>query len=131
MAERRKYARLNIETTVKYRVTGQRQKNAEPAKCDNIRPDGLCLVFKNASSYIKIGTKLDIEMAIKDCKPFCMMGEVVWLKDSRAETSNSSSELRAGVKILEIHNEDESRFLLELCDRMVQKLNREYPSTEL
>ena len=131
MVERRKYARLNIEATVKYRVTGQRQKNAEPAKCSNISPEGLCFTFENTSSYIKIGTKLDIEIAIKDCKPFCTTGVVIWMKDSRAKAGDSGSELRAGVKILKIHNEDESRFLLQLCDRMVQKLNREYPSTKL
>jgi len=131
MVERRKYARLNIEAAVKYRVIGQRQKNAEPAKCNNISPEGLCLTFKNASSHIKIGTRLDIEIAIKDCKPFCMIGEVIWLKGSRRKAGDSGSGLKTGVKILEIHNEDESRFLLELCDRMVQKLNREYPSTKL
>lgn len=131
MAERRKYARLNMEATVKYRIIGQRQKNAEPAKCNNISPGGLCFTCKNASSRIKIGTRLDIEIAIKDCKPFYMIGEVIWLKDSGMKAGDSDGDFRAGVKIMEIQNEDEGRFLLQLCDRMVQKLNKEYPSTKL
>jgi len=71
MIERRKYARLNIEATVKYKIIGQRQKGA-----------------------------------------------------------GGAAKLEAGVKILEIHNDDENRFLLKLCDRMVGKLNKEYPYTK-
>lgn len=127
MIERRKYARLNGEANVRYKIIGQRQKCAEPARCYNISPEGLCLMFKN-EAYIKTGAKLDMEIAIKDCKPFRIIGEVIWIKGpGSSEESGNIGNLRAGIKILEIYNDDESRFLLQLCDRMVQKLNRDYP----
>ena len=50
-----------------------------------------------------------------------MTGEVVWVKDVGGRPT-------AGIKTLDIHNDDESRFLLQLCDCMGRKLNTEYPS---
>lgn len=127
MMEKRKYARLNIEATVKYKISGQRQKNAESAKCDNISPEGLCLTFHSAAG-IKIGTRLDMEVILKGSNPFHMIGEVIWVKDGSDKESGGA---KVGVKILEIDSDDENRFLLQLCDRMVQKLNKDYLPTKL
>ncbi|MDD5680075.1 MAG: PilZ domain-containing protein [Candidatus Omnitrophica bacterium] len=125
MIEKRKYARLNIDANVKYKIIGQRQKDAEFAKCDNMSPEGLCLIFQNAAN-LKIGTKLDIEITIKDCKPFHLTGEIIWLEDINDNVQGDTGKVRVGVKISEIAEDDENRFLLHLCDRMVQRLNKDY-----
>ena len=127
MIERRKYARLNIEANVKYQIIGGKAKNSEAAKCNNISPEGLCLTFQDARD-IKTGTKLEIKLELKDSRPFTMIGEVIWVKNPGAKSDKAKSETVAGVRISEIYDGDENRFLLQLCGRMVQKLNKNYPT---
>lgn len=129
MVERRKYARLNIEANVTYRIIGHKEKNRESAECGNISPEGLCLVFHNDGN-IKNGAKLEIEIELKSGRPFTVIGEVIWTSVIKLRDKKAARKFKAGIKILEICNDDESRFLLQLCDRMVQKLNKEYPATK-
>lgn len=127
MIERRKYARLKIEISAKYRIIGHKNKAGESAECSNISPEGLCLLFRG-NVDIASGNRLEIEIGLPGSKPFIMIGEVIWLKSAEAAKGKAAGALRAGIKILEIHNHDENRFLLQLCDRMVQKLNKDYPT---
>ena len=127
--ERRKYARLNnIEANATYRIIGEKAKSSKAARCDNINPEGLCLTFQDTLS-VKAGTKLEITLEIKGNKPFTMMGEVIWVKSPDPENGKERGRMIAGIKIAEIYNDDENRFLLQLCDRMVQKLSKDFPTT--
>ncbi|MBU4376990.1 MAG: PilZ domain-containing protein [Candidatus Omnitrophica bacterium] len=127
MIERRKYARLNIEASVTYRIIGHKDKSKEPAECNNISPEGLGLIFQH-NDNIKNGTKLEIVIGLKNSKPFTMIGEIIWVSGIEQKANKAGDKLKAGIKILEIYNDDENRFLLQLCDRMVQKLNKECPT---
>lgn len=129
MIERRKYARLNVDANVRYRIIGGKTKNSESAECSNISPEGLCLTFQDAVN-IKIGTRLEIELELKNSKLFTMIGEIIWVKNGKAGTGNAKTKITAGVRISEIYNDDENRFLLQLCDRMVQKLNKDFPTAK-
>ncbi len=129
MIERRQYARLNTEVNIKYRIIGKKAKNSTAVECNNISPEGLCLTFQDALN-VKTGTKLEVEIALKESKPFAMIGEVIWGRDLNAESGKTKGKMRVGIKILEIYNDDENRFLLQMCDRMVQKLSKDYPTTK-
>ena len=122
LIEKRKYIRLPFETRVRYKIEGQKQKNLEMAKSYNISPEGLCIILKKP---IKKGAILNIEITIKELPPFAIKGEVLWVKDA-----DNTKESMVGVKIMDIGNNERSRFLLELCDKMVNELGQKYPEVK-
>ncbi len=123
MIERRKYARLSINANVVYCVLGHKGRSKEPAECGNISPEGMCLIFSK-NHDIKEGTKLEIQIELPGSKAFTMIGEVVWMKILEPKDEKTDGKFKAGIKILEMYNNDENRFLLQLCDRMIQELKK-------
>jgi hypothetical protein len=121
LIEKRKYIRLPFETEVKYKIGGDKSGALETAKSNNISPEGLCLTLKKP---IRKKAKLDIEITIQELPPFSIKGEVMWAKNINADGKKTM----AGIKILDISNDQEGRFLLELCDKMVNELGKKYPN---
>ncbi len=119
LIERRRYIRLPFETEVKYKIDGDKKGKLQIARSKNISPEGLCLVLKKD---ITKGMFLHIEITIKELPYFSIKGEVMWTKGA-----NNNAEVAAGIKILDIDKNKRDRFLLELCDKMVNELGQKYP----
>lgn len=121
LIEKRRYIRLPFETEVKYKIDGDKSGVLETAKSNNISPEGLCLTLKKP---IRKGAKLYIEITIEELPPFSIKGDVMWAKNINAHGEKTM----AGIKILDISNNEKGRFLLELCDKMVNELGKKYPN---
>jgi len=119
--EKRRYIRLPFETEVKYRLADSKDERLETAKSSNISPEGLCLRFKKS---VEKGALLHIEITLQELPAFSIKGEVVWANTKGNDTT-------AGIKILDINKNEKNRFLLELCDKMVNELGQKYPHIKI
>ncbi len=119
LLEKRKYIRLPFETEVKYKIENSKDDMMYTAKSNNISAEGLCLTSKR---HIEKGAILSIQVTIKELPPCSVTGEVMWVKNI-----SGNEETMVGIKILDIGYSDRNRFLLELCDKMVNELGRKYP----
>ncbi len=120
LLEKRKFIRLHFDTEVKYKIDGDKKGVLETATSNNISPEGLCLTLQKP---VKKGTLLYVEITIKELPPFSIKGKVVWVKSVSTEEKG----VVAGIKILDIDNNEKSRFLLDVCDKMVNELGKKYP----
>ncbi len=120
LIEKRKFIRLPFETEIKYKIDGDKKGTLETARSNNISPEGLCLTLQKP---VKKGALLYVEITIKELPPFSIKGEVIWVKSVSAE----EKEVVAGIKILHIGNNERGRFLLDICDKMVNELGKKYP----
>ncbi len=112
---------MPFETEVKYRLAGSKGEGLETARSSNISPEGLCLRFKEP---VEKGTLLHIEITLQELPAFSIKGEVVWANTKGNDTT-------AGIKILDIDKNEKNRFLLELCDKMVNELGQKYPHIKI
>ena len=122
--ERRRYIRLPFETDIKYKIEDEENAKLETAKSENISAEGLCLILDKP---IKKGAILSIEVTIKELPSCHVKGEVMWV----TSTDKKDEKVRVGVKVLDLENTDKARFLLELCDKMVNELGQKYPNIKL
>ena len=116
--ERRKYIRLPFETKVKYKTDLSKGENLQTAKSSNISPEGMCII---CGQPIERGTRLYIEITVSELPPCSLRGEVIW-------TKKKGDDNMVGIKLLDIDKDEKTRFLLELCDKMVNELGQKYPN---
>ena len=125
ITERRGYTRILIEPDATYKISLKIGEKFIPAKCNNISPQGFCITLKNTASARR-GQQFEFDLIIKEKKPIHGKGEIVWIKEIGDGAGDAIGEVRIVAKIVIIKKDDENRFLLELCDAMVHKLNKEY-----
>jgi len=118
--ERRKYVRIPFNGIIKYKEEGVEDAGMETAQCYNINPEGLCLGLKKS---LKKGTRLYIEINSEGGLSCSLKGEVLWTAPAAGNGKNVST----GVKITNMSESDKNQFLLELCDKMADKLGKQFP----
>jgi len=119
MIERRKYPRFELKVDAAYKVV----KASEVSKVSvtrNISAEGLCF---SSGEKLHIGSHVMLEVDLKDnMPPVALFGEIRWCEEIKAHGTKEKS-FANGVKLINMPQSDESRFLKYYCDRMVDKLS--------
>ena len=116
--ERRKYPRFELSLKAKYKIVDS-GKDFEAGKTRNISAEGLCF---ESCEELATGTRVNLEVDLGDEKsPVCFVGEVKWSSEFKAPKSKERHFIN-GVRLIELPESDEGRFLKYYCDKMVEKL---------
>jgi hypothetical protein len=124
-SEKRKFVRLDINTKVKFQVkevSGERvleEKDSGTVK--NLSVEGICF---SSPRHLKSGSKIELNITLPGSRtPVDIKGEVVWSRPIVAG-KGSKNKFDTGVKLVNIAQGDENRFLVYMCDKMTEKLNK-------
>ena len=117
--ERRKYVRIGSDVGIKVEAV---EKTDQPlmGRARNISAEGICF---SSDRELNPGDTLRLEFFVpQDSKPIRLKGEVVW--SSKMEDTKNPNRFDTGVKLLDISKTDENRFLVYVCDKMVDDLSK-------
>ncbi len=118
MDERRRYPRFHLKINAKYRVLDP-EEVFKLGITRNISAEGICF---ESEEELRRGTHVSLEVDLRDKMPaVTLVGEIRWFRESKAPGSKKKKYVN-GVKLLDIQESDEGRFLKYYCDRMVEKL---------
>lgn len=123
--EKRRYARLNIETKVSFRVKPKKQAEAPLASVSgvsrNISVEGICF---RAHRQLAIGSELELEISIpSEPEPLLLKGEVKWSHPIQPKEKGKVA-FDTGVKLFNIERSDENRYLRYVNEKMMERLSR-------
>ena len=116
MIERRKYPRFELKLDAKYKVMTD-EEVYKLGKTRNISAEGIC--FESDEKLDKrVHVNLEVDLG-DSSSPVSIIGEIRWSK----EMKDAKKRYVNGVKLINVPESDEARFLKYYCDRMVEKLS--------
>lgn len=116
--ERRKYPRFELKVIAEYRVLTL-EEALRVTRTRNISAEGLCF---ESDEKISAGTRVELKVDLGDkMPPVSLFGEVKWSQETR-EPGLRQKKFLNGVRLIDMPESDEGRFLKYYCDRMVEKL---------
>jgi hypothetical protein len=119
MIERRKYPRFELKVDAKYRIVDS-EEILKYGTTRNISAEGLCF---ESDERLGVGVLIELEVDLKDkMPPVSFIGEIRWFQEFNAPGLKQKRFVN-GVKLINIPQSDEGRFLKYYCDMMVQKLS--------
>lgn len=118
MIERRIYPRFQLIVKADYKVISS--KDVKPGRTRNISAEGLC--FESRERF-NIGARVNLKVDLGDqASPVSLVGEIRWLQEIKGAGTKEKIFIN-GVKLIDIPESDEGRFLKYYCDKMVEKLS--------
>ncbi len=122
--ERRRFVRLDVEAKVNFRIKeidGEQVLSERiGGKSKNISVEGICFSSQN---QLKIGSKIELEVFLPGSEPVHMQGEVAWSSPVQPKMGSKAA-FDTGVKLLNIQKTDENKFLVYICNKMTERLNK-------
>lgn len=119
MTERRKYPRFELMVKAKYSVMDSNMI-LRIDKTKNVSAEGICF---ESNVFLKTGTHVNLEIDLGDgSSPVRLIGEVKWSYEIKGAGIGEKKYLN-GVKLMNVPESDESRFLKYYCNRIVEKLS--------
>lgn len=119
MLERRKYPRFELKVIANYRILPS-DEALKTSRTRNISAEGLCF---ESDEKLPIGTQVELKVDLSDKMSLVsVFGEIKWSEEYR-ERGFSQKKFLNGVKLIDMPESDEGRFLKYYCDRMVEKLS--------
>jgi len=123
--DRRKYLRLDVATKVNFRRQGGKETGAFTASSasngKNISMDGLCF---RTQQQLEVGTRLALEVFLpSQPEPLLLQGEVRWCRPAEAKEKDKTV-FDTGIRLLNIKDSDENRYLRYVNERMMERLSR-------
>ena len=117
--ERRKYPRIELKLSAKYKVLDYEQV-FQLTKTENISAEGASF---ESGELLKPGVYVQLEVDIEDTyPPISMVAEIRWIGDMKSDRDKDKKYIN-GVKIISMPVKDEVRFLRYYCDKIVEKLS--------
>ena len=107
--EKRKYKRVDIELPALYKIAGS--STSLKATIVNISPEGLRFL---SSVEIVIGVEVDLKVQLEENNNVSLSTRVVW-----AEYLQEKKQYGNGVKIINVDDEDEQRFIKFYCQKVL------------
>lgn len=123
-AERRRYARLDVNTKVNFMVKGKKEVSTKnlSAISKNISIEGICFTSKN---QLKTGDNLQLELFLPaEPEPLLLKGEVKWCRPIDKPEGKSPTDFEIGVKLHTLKESDESRYMQYVLDKMMERLSQ-------
>jgi len=124
-SEKRRFVRLDMNTKLNFQikeVSGEQvlaEKNSGIVK--NLSVEGICF---SSEKQLKSGSKIELAIALPGSpSPIEIRGEVVWSRPIE-EQKGAKVVFDTGVKLVNIAQGDENRFLVYMCDKMTEQLNK-------
>jgi c-di-GMP-binding flagellar brake protein YcgR len=115
--ERRKYPRVELKLSAKYKVLDYEQV-FRFTRTENISAEGASF---ESRELLKPGVYVQLEVDLEDAyPPISMVAEIRWIGDIK---SDRDKKYINGVKIISMPVKDEARFLRYYCDKIVEKLS--------
>jgi c-di-GMP-binding flagellar brake protein YcgR len=115
--ERRKYPRIELRLSAKYKVLDYEQV-FQFTRTENISAEGLAFT---SSELLKLGVYVQLEVDLEDNNPpISIVAEIRWIEDIGIDKNKKYIN---GVKIISMPLKDEARFLKYYCDKIVEKLS--------
>ena len=117
--ERRQFIRFNIDMALKFHIEGQGGSDADllTGICTNLSIEGLCMYCNH---NLKSGDKLNMEIILPaEEGAVHLKGEVCWCRLRKRE---KDGEFEVGVKLFTISKNEETRFILFVCELMKHDL---------
>ena len=119
MINRRKYPRFELKVEAKYKIL-RAEEAFKSARTRNVSAEGLCF---ESEDRIGIGRHVELEVDLKDkMSPVLLFGEVRWTEEFK-DPKSKKKKFMNGIKLIDVPQSDEGRFLKYYCDRMVEKLS--------
>jgi hypothetical protein len=124
-SEKRRFVRLDINTKLDFQINevGGEQVLAESNSgiVKNLSVEGICF---SSNKQLKAGSKIELSIALPGGpKPVAIRGEVVWSRPIE-ENKGAKNIFDTGVKLINVAQGDENRFLIYMCDKMTEQLNK-------
>lgn len=117
--ERRKYPRFELKVNAKYDIVDSSELSFLN-RTVNISAEGICF---ESDKELKSGILVYLEVSLDDkSAPVKLIGEIRWSQEINAQGMTKKKFLH-GVKLVNVQESDENRFLKYYCDRMVEKLS--------
>ncbi|MCA9405475.1 MAG: PilZ domain-containing protein [Candidatus Omnitrophica bacterium] len=107
--EKRKYKRVDIELPALYRIKGSDM--SLKATIVNISPEGLQFLTQGE---IDIGTEVELKVQLHEKNNVSLNTRVVW-----AEYIEAKKFYGNGVKIINVDDDDEQRFIKFYCQKVL------------
>jgi len=124
-SEKRRFVRLDINSKLNFKIkdlSGEQvlaEENSGIVK--NLSVEGICF---SSEKQLKAGTKIELSIALPESPaPIDIRGEVVWSRPVGGE-KGAKAIFDTGVKLVNIAQGDENRFLVYMCDKMTEQLNK-------
>jgi len=118
MNERRRYPRFQLIVKADYKVISS--KDVKPGRTRNISAEGIC--FESHENF-NIGTRVNLKVDLGDqASPVSLVGGIRWVQEIKGAGTKEKIFIN-GVKLIDIPESDEGRFLKYYCDKMVEKLS--------
>lgn len=115
--ERRKYIRLDFEAKVKVKVTEQEQEHLS-AVSKNLSVEGIRI---SLPKKVSPGPVIDLDISLPGMlKTIHLQGEVVWSNEMLIQSGQSDHFYDTGVKLRNLLNTDEGKFLIYICSHMMK-----------
>jgi c-di-GMP-binding flagellar brake protein YcgR len=120
MVDRRRYPRFEFKVNATYAPATSEDVN-KLGRTQNVSAEGIC--FESEKKFNK-GDCVSLKVDLGDkMPPVTLMGQIRWSQELKTEGSGEKKYMN-GVKLLDIQDSDEGRFLKYYCDRMVEKLSQ-------
>jgi len=115
--EKRKYPRIELRLSAKYKVLDYEQV-FQFTRTENISAEGLSF---SSNELLKPGVYVQLEVDLEDANPpVSIVAEIRWVGGVGRDKSKKYIN---GVKIISMPLKDEARFLKYYCDKIVEKLS--------
>ncbi|MCK5214448.1 MAG: PilZ domain-containing protein [Candidatus Omnitrophica bacterium] len=117
--ERRQFIRFNIDMDLKFQIEGQGGSDADllTGICTNLSIEGLCMCCNH---NLKSGDKLNMEIILPaEEGSVHLKGVVCWCRLCKG---GKDGEFEVGVKLFTISKNEETRFILFVCELMKHDL---------